>query len=102
MGKVPKYKPPDQKSAADVLGPWVDPGFESGLIQRCRQYWTTPIAQLPNEMLATFLRQGTAVALVAPEARGRIEAAFVDGTELYDGELAEALARISPDRRSAD
>ena len=81
MSKVPKYKPLNQKSAADIEGPWVDSDFESGLIQRCRRYWAAPIVQLSNEMLATFLRQNIAVAFVAPEAQRRIDAAIDDGSE---------------------
>jgi len=96
MGQVPRHKPPDEKSAADILGLWVDPDFESGLIERCRQYWTTPIVQLPNQMLATFLRQGIAVAFVAPEARRRIESGVHDDSELYDDELANALRSLDP------
>ena len=96
MSKIPKYKPDDQKSAADVHGPWVDPGIDTGLIQRCRKYWSTPIVQLPNGVLATFLRQRIAVDVAATEASKRIAAGFTDGTELYDDELEHALLDARP------
>jgi hypothetical protein len=86
----------DSRSAADVDGPWIDmPGPETGLVLRCKKHWTIPIVELSNEMLATFLRQRIALALVIPEARKRIDAGFEDGSELYDGELAKALERTS-------
>jgi hypothetical protein len=75
----------------DIVGPWKDPGFESGLIRRCRQYWSVPVEELTNEALATYLRQRIAVTLIAPEARKRIASGFDDGSEIYDGELAKAL-----------
>jgi hypothetical protein len=79
------------KSVADVEGAWVDPDFDSGLIQRCRQYWNVPVTELPNEMLATYLCQRIALKLIVPEARKRVESGSDDGSELYQGELAEAL-----------
>ncbi len=42
MSKIPRYKPPSEKSVADVEGPWQDPGVETGLIARCRENWNTP------------------------------------------------------------
>lgn len=82
------------RSVADVDGPWVDPGFESGLIARCRSNWSVPVNELSNRVLATFIRQRIALSLVLPEARYRIEAGFTDDTELYDGELAAAVAAV--------
>jgi len=81
----------ESRSAADVEGPWVDPDLDSGLILRCKRNWDVPIAKLSNEVLATFLRQQIALALVIPEAQKRIEAGFHDDSEMYDGELADAL-----------
>jgi hypothetical protein len=88
----------DAKCVADVEGPWRDPDppFESSLIDRCRQYWTTPIAELPDEALATFLGQRIALALMIPEARDRVVGGRFDGTEWYDGHLAESLANADP------
>ncbi len=81
------------KSVADVEGPWVDPDFDSGLIARCKEYWSVPVVELPNEALATYLRQRIALQLIIPEARKRVESGFDDDTEMYEGELAAALQR---------
>ena len=89
---MPSEKP---VTVADVEGPWVDPNFESGLIQRCRRGWNTPVSDLTNKLLATYLRQKIALSLVVPEARRRIVAKYVDDTELYDDELQEALTSAS-------
>jgi hypothetical protein len=78
-------------SVADVAGPWVDPNFDSGLIRRCKRGWNTPVAELTNELLSTYLRQKIALTLVVPEAKRRIDAKFVDDTEMYDEELENAL-----------
>jgi transposase len=88
---MPRNSPP--RSVEDVAGPWVEPTFESGLIQRCRRYWAVPVEELPNEALATYLRQGIALGLIAPEAKKRVQSGFKDGSEMYDGELAEALRK---------
>jgi hypothetical protein len=85
---MPRDKP---ATVADVEGPWVAPNFESGLIERCRRGWNTPVVELTNELLATYLRQKIALSLVVPEARRRIAAGHEDDTELYDQELQEAL-----------
>jgi hypothetical protein len=78
-------------TVADVEGPWVEPEFKSGLIERCKRGWNTPIGELTNELLATYLRQKIALRLVVPEARKRPADGYVDGTELYKEELANAL-----------
>jgi hypothetical protein len=85
---MPREKP---ATVADVEGPWADPKWESGLIDRCKRGWNTPVGDLTNELLATYLRQKIALSLVVPEARKRIAANFVDDTELYEEELADAL-----------
>lgn len=78
-------------TVADVEGPWVDPNFESGLIERCKRGWNTPVAELTNVLLATYLNQKIALSLVVPEARMRVATKFVDGTEMFDEELEDAL-----------
>ena len=85
---MPRDKP---ATVADVEGPWVTPNFESSLIERCRRGWDTPIVELTNELLATYLRQKIALSLVVPEARRRVAAGYLDDTELYDQELQDAL-----------
>jgi hypothetical protein len=66
------------RSVADVEGPWVDPGFGSGLIERCKRYWSVPASELPNAVLAMFLRQRFALQIIIPEARKRLEAGIDD------------------------
>jgi hypothetical protein len=78
-------------TVADVEGPWVEPDFDSGLIDRCRRGWNTPVGELTNVLLATYLRQKIALSIVVPEARKRVAADFTDGTEQYDEELENAL-----------
>jgi hypothetical protein len=86
----------ESRSAADAEGPWIDtPGPDTGLVLRFKKHWNVPIIELSNAMLATFLRQRIALALVIPEARKRIESGIEDGSKLYDGELAESLERAS-------
>ncbi len=78
-------------TAADFYGPWADPDWESGLIDCVRQYWCVPIADLPDAVLAQFLRQRIAAGPVLCEARRRLAAGGPDDSELYDGELAAAV-----------
>jgi hypothetical protein len=78
-------------TAADIHGPWVDPGWESGLVVRVRRFWYIHIADLPDAGLALFLRQQIAVGPALAEARRRLAAGRPDDSELYDGELAAAV-----------
>jgi hypothetical protein len=82
-------------TAADIHGPWADPGWESGLIARVRGYWQVPIADLPDAGLALFLRQRIAVGPALEEARRRLAAGHPDDSEQYDGELAAAVAQAN-------
>ena len=84
------------QSIADVLGPWRDPDFDSGLIERCRQAWTKPAKDLTNQELATLLRQRIAVEHLLPFARQRIAGGIDDDTEIDDGELARAVEHATP------
>jgi hypothetical protein len=70
----------DDLSVADLLGPWRDPDFESGLIARCRRAWNKPIRELTNEELATFLRQEIAVDALLPFAKRRVELGIDDNS----------------------
>lgn len=85
------------KTVEDIEGPWVDPGFDSSLIQRCRANWSVPVSQLSNEVLATFIRQNFAHSIVIPEAQRRLDAGYSDDTELYDEELDVAVKQFSGD-----
>ena len=81
----------ETRSVADVEGPWVESNFNSSLIERCRLNWTVPVGAISNYVLATFVRQRVALALVLPEAERRIATGVTDDTELYDEELANAV-----------
>jgi hypothetical protein len=85
----------DTISVADILGPWVEPDWDSGLIERCRQAWSRPIRDLSREELATLLRQRIAVEHVLPVARQRVQSGVDDDTEMYDGELEAAIEYAS-------
>jgi hypothetical protein len=88
-------------SVADLLGPWIDPQFDSGLIHRCKKAWSKPLNKLTNEELATFLRQDIATVHILPLAKERISDCVMDDTEIYDGELKAAVesleANFKPD-----
>ena len=78
-------------SVADILGPWVEPDWNSGLIARCREAWNKPLRDLSREELATLLRQRFAVEHLLPVARKRLADGIDDDTEMFDGELQEAI-----------
>ena len=78
-------------TAADIHGPWAYSGWPSGLVERVRDLWHTPIGDLPDAGLALFLRQDIATAPALAEARRRLAAGRADDSELYEGELAGAV-----------
>jgi hypothetical protein len=88
----------DTASIADILGPWIEPDWDSGLIDRCRQAWTKPLRDLSREELATLLRQRIALEHLLPIAQQKLQSGVDDGTEMYEGELAAAVeyARMRP------
>jgi hypothetical protein len=81
----------DTISIADILGPWVEPDWDSGLIARCRDAWNKPLRDLSREELATLLRQKYAVEHLLPIAKKRLADGDDDDTEMFDGELEEAI-----------
>jgi hypothetical protein len=81
----------DSQSIADLLGPWVETDWESGLVERCRGAWSKPLRELTNEELATLLRQRIATPRVLSVAESRIADGVDDDTEMYDGELEAAI-----------
>jgi hypothetical protein len=81
-------------TAAEIHGPWIDLGWDSSLIDRVRRYWSVPIADIPDAVLALFLRQRIAIAPVLAEARRRLCSGRADDSELYDGELAAAVDQV--------
>jgi hypothetical protein len=91
----------DTISIADILGPWVEADWDSGLIDRCRRAWNRPLRDLSREELATLLRQRIAVEHVLPVAREIVQSGVDDDTEMYEGELAAAIedaSRAAPGR----
>jgi hypothetical protein len=62
------------------------------LVARVRKFWDVPIADLPDAALALFLRQEIAVGPTMEEACRRLAAGQRDDSEIYDGELAAAVA----------
>jgi hypothetical protein len=85
----------DSNSIADLLGPWVETDWDSGLIDRCRQAWSKPLRDLSRVELATLLRQRIAVEHVLPIARQRVQSGVDDDTDMYDGELKAAIEYAS-------
>jgi hypothetical protein len=81
----------DTQSIAQLVGPWVEPDWESGLIQRCREAWTKPIRDLSRGELATLLRQRIAVECLVPIAKDNLQNRPDDETEMFEGELREAI-----------
>ena len=74
----------DSRTLTEIVSPWEEPEFDSGLIARCRKAWKKPIESLSREELATLLRQKIAV------EQQKIEA-IDDDSEIYDGELSAAI-----------
>ena len=89
----------EDTTIAALLGPWVEPDWESGLIARCRMAWNKPLRELNNEDLATLLRQRIAVEHILPIARKRVEEGIEDGTEMYEGELEAAIEHADGHRK---
>lgn len=81
----------ERRSVADIECAWDEPGFDSGLIRRCRDNWSVPVCDLTNQALSTFLRQKFALQIVVPEGKRRLQANFIDHTESYPEELASAV-----------
>ena len=55
--------------------------------------WSKPIGSFTNEDPAMCLRQTIAVSHLLPIAKQRVEKGIDDDTEMYDGELAAAIAQ---------
>jgi len=72
------------------MGSWKGEASTS-LQQRCRDAWDTPFNELSDLMVATFLNQQIAVPQMMSEALRRLSSEQRDGTEYFDGQLAEAV-----------
>jgi hypothetical protein len=84
----------DTTSLAGILGPWIEPDINSGLIARCREAWNKPLRELSRQELATLLRQKFAVKELLPVARKKLQQPD-DNTEMFEGELVEAITYAS-------
>ena len=82
----------ESHTLAQILGPWNDAEFDSGLVERCKKAWSKPLKSLTNLELATCLRQKIALEHIIPVAKERMKNRKDDDTEYYTGQLAEALA----------
>ena len=80
------------QTLAQILGPWRQPEVDTGLIARCREAWDKPIEQFTDLELVTCLQQNLAIVHVFPVAKKRLEAAAPDESEMFEGQLAEAVA----------
>lgn len=85
----------DTVSLAYLIGPWIDSDWNSGLIERCKNAWGKPLRDLSREELATLLRQRIAVEHLLPIAKKRLEEGIDDDTEMFEGELHEAIEYAS-------
>ena len=85
----------DTATLSDLVGPWVDPDWNSGLIERCKSAWSKPLRDLSREELSTLLRQRIAVQHLLPIAKKRLEDGIDDDTEMYSGELQAAIEYAS-------
>ncbi len=79
---------------ADILGPWQQPDFESGLIARCRSAWGKPIESLSNLELVTCLQQNLAIKHILPIAEKRLRERMDDESELFEGQLVKTVAEV--------
>ncbi|WP_223525127.1 hypothetical protein [Pseudomonas sp. A-B-26] len=82
-------------AVSNILGPWSGDDH-TGLMQRCREAWDTPLESLNDLMVATFLNQNIATKHLLIEAKRRMEEQERDGTEYFDGQLLEAIERLQP------
>lgn len=64
-------------TVADFLGQW-EGDAPTGLMQRCRADWNTPIHELSDLMVATFLNQQIAVPWMVLEAKRRLSSGLHD------------------------
>jgi hypothetical protein len=89
-------------SVADLIGPWVDSEWETGLILRCKAAWNKPLKMLTNKELATFWKQRIATNQILPIVKNRVENKVDDDTEFYEGELQEAVAAVTQSEAQRD
>ncbi|QKE62477.1 hypothetical protein HNE05_03585 [Aquipseudomonas campi] len=76
----------------EIVGPWSGEATTS-LMQRCKAAWNVPLTELSDHMVATFLEQRIAIPEVLAEAERRLVSEERDETELFEGQLNEAVHR---------
>ena len=81
------------QSLEQIEGPWDEPEFKSGLVLRCHAARKKPIDQLSDLELATLLNQDIGVQHIISEAVRRLAQNRPDETELFDGQLKEAVEK---------
>ncbi|HVU16113.1 MAG TPA: contact-dependent growth inhibition system immunity protein [Candidatus Didemnitutus sp.] len=80
------------QTLAQILGPWQQPEVDTSLITRCRNAWNKPIDQFTDLELVTCLQQDLAIGYVLPIAKNRLQNSAPDNSEMFEGQLAEAVA----------
>lgn len=79
-------------SVEKIVGRWSGPA-DTGLMLRCKEAWATPLRELSDLMVATFLNQKIAAPNILAEAEYRLANTDRDDSELFDEQLQEAVAR---------
>ncbi len=79
-------------SVEDIEGKWKGE-VTTGLTARCKESWNIPLDELEDIMVITYLNQRIALNHMVREAERRLELELRDDTELYDGQLNDALER---------
>ena len=77
-------------SVKDIEGNWVGDA-PTDLIQRCKESWGTPLRELSDLMVATYMNQKIATKHMILEAERRMKNFEPDETEIFDGQLQESL-----------
>jgi len=84
-------------AVSDIEGPWSGDA-PTGLIQRCKEAWDTPLERLDDLMVVTFLNQNIATKHMLIEAKRRLKDLARDETEYFDGQLLEAIEHLERKR----
>ncbi len=79
-------------SVKDIDGEWSGEAI-TGLMKRCRSAWETPLKDLTDIMVVTFLNQKIATNYMLKEAERRLKGEIRDDSELFDGQLKEAFQK---------
>lgn len=90
---IPKITP-SPITVSSLLRPWSGDATTT-LTQRCRDAWDTPIQELSDLEVATFISQRIATPEMIVEAHRRLRSNERDGTEYFDGQLDEALSEAT-------